>query len=103
MGDADAILEALKVSLGNIENEQQAALMIERARVMVLCYCNIPLNAKMPEGLFEAWEIAAEQLVSGDMGVASAISEGDVSIKFENSGKCFDWKLIADRFKRMSF
>lgn len=102
---ANLVLETLKTRLGENADEQQLVLDIERARVMLLCYCNIPLNAEMPEGLFEAWCMAAEQIASGAMGEVSSISEGDVSVSFKKdsfgNGTC-GWRTIADKFKRMA-
>ncbi len=94
----------MKERLGEDENEQALLLDIERARVMLLCYCNIPLGAEMPQGLFEAWCIAAEELFYGTAGRAASISEGDVSISFKKDGAdgaALGWKTIADRFKRI--
>ena len=105
MNSADKIIEALKMRLGEESDDGQLALAVESARVMLLCYCNIPLNAEMPQGLYEAWKIAAENAACGNMGNVASISEGDVSISFKKdvsgSGE-LGWKTIADRFKRMA-
>ena len=102
---ADKVLEVLKARQNNDADENKLTADIERARVMLLCYCNIPLNAEMPQGLFEAWCMAAEQLSDGVSGDIASISEGDVSIAFKKQG-CeadgLDWKCIADRFRRMA-
>lgn len=94
----------LKARLGEDIDENRLALDIERARVLVLGYCNIPLNAEMPDGLLEAWCMAAEQLFEGDMGGIASISEGDVSISFKKEGSDaggLGWKAAANRFRRM--
>ena len=102
LNGADKVLEVLKARLGEDKTDDLLAADIERARVMLLCYCNIPLVADMPQGLFEAWCMVAEQYASG-MGEVSSVSEGDVSITFKKSGEeTLGWKTIADRFKRMA-
>ena len=79
-------------------------LEIERARAALLCYCNIPLSADVPPGLFNAWCIAAEEMVCGSG--AASVSEGDVSITFGNPARNYigsgetEWKMIANRFRR---
>ena len=106
MTAAKKVLEVLKNRLGDIEDEQAALIGIERARVTLLCYCNIPLSAEMPEGLFEAWCIAAEQQLNGAADGVSSISEGDVSVTFGAPARNYmgqgvsDWKIIANRFRQ---
>ena len=108
MTDAKSVLEALRIRLGEIESEEAALLDIERARVTLLCYCNIPLTAQMPQGLFEAWCIAAEEQLSGVSGGIASISEGDVSISFGKNGASdkgqgqYDWKTTANRFRQLA-
>ena len=106
MTAAEKVLEVLKTRLGDIENEMAAMLDIERARVTLLCYCNIPLSADVPPGLFNAWCIAAEQQFTGAENGVSSISEGDVSITFGSPARSYlgqnetDWKIIAMRFRQ---
>ena len=98
------MIEALKLHIGVDAEDEQLALAVESARVMLLCYCNIPLNAEVPQGLFEAWKLAAEQVLAGAVGEVSSISEGDVSIAFKKDAEAsstLGWKTIADRFRRM--
>jgi|GEM_PF-6450137 len=104
LNGADKVFEALKAHLGEDADAEQLALDIERARVMLLCYCNIPLNAEMPQGLFEAWCMAAEQTATGSMRDVASISEGDVSVAFKkgDTDGSLGWKTVADRFKRMA-
>ena len=106
MTAAEKVLEVLKTRLGDVGDEQAALLDIERARVTLLCYCNIPLSAEMPAGLFEAWCIAAEQQLNGAADGVSSISEGDVSVTFGTPARNYmgqgigDWKVIANRFRQ---
>lgn len=106
MTAAERVLEVLKTRLGEIENEMAAMLDIERARVTLLCYCNIPISADVPPGLFSAWCIAAEQQFTGALDEVSSISEGDVSINFGEPSRSYmgqgetDWKIIANRFRQ---
>ena len=106
MTAAEKVLEVLKNRLGDVEDEQAAMLDIERARVTLLCYCNIPLAAELPAGLFEAWCIAAEQQLCGASEGVSSISEGDVSVTFGAPARSYmgqgnsDWRIIANRFRQ---
>ena len=105
LNGADEIIEALKIRMGEDADIEQIAAAVESARVMLLCYCNIPLNAEMPKGLYQAWIIAAEQSAAGNIGDVASISEGDVSVSFKKSGADGDtlgWKTVADRFRRMT-
>lgn len=107
MTAAEKVLETLKTRMGEVENEQSVMLDIERARVALLCYCNIPTAAEVPPGLFEAWCIAAEELlVSGGTGGVASVSEGDVSVSFGQPSRSYmgqnqtEWKIIANRFRQ---
>lgn len=101
--DAQTALRRLKERelLSDISDDT-ALSVIEAARVRLLGYCNIPLNAEMPEGLAEAWcSLAAELAGNGYSQGVSSVSEGDVTVKFcgdgDSLGGC---KAIADRFRR---
>ena len=61
---------------------------IDQAKEAILNYCNIPVKADMPDGLFYAWvEIgwtAESSSSSGQaVGTVKAITEGDTTVTFD--------------------
>ena len=103
--DAQTVLQRLKEREMLPEISDETALsLIEAARVMLLGYCNIPLCAKMPEGLAEAWcSLAAKLSADGYSQGVTSISEGDVTVKFAGCEDALDGcKAMADRYRRFS-
>ena len=92
----------------SIENEQQYISFIEQAKDSILDYCNIPLKANMPDGLFFAWVetawLTSNSTISNEgSGAIKSISEGDTSISFDVSQKSkvyADYTTILNRFRR---
>lgn len=103
--DAEMILQRLRECKAAEDMSDETALsFIEAARVRLLRYCNIPLNAKMPEGLEEAWcELAVRLSERGYTREAGSVSEGDVTVKFSNDDGVFGLKALADRYRRLVF
>lgn len=103
--DEQAVLKELKVRLQMDGVSEEAAFsMIEAARLRLLEYCNIPLSARVPEGLFEAWcSLAAQMITDGYCGSAVSVSEGDVAVKFGDSGDMpHCCRYAANRHRRMN-
>ena len=95
-----------------IENEQQYISFIEQAKDSILAYCNIPLKANMPDGLFFAWVEVAWATSKGTIsiegsGAIKSISEGDTSVTFdvgtkiETTNVSVDYTAILNRFRRL--
>lgn len=102
---------------GYITAEQAADLKytsyINQAKDSILSYCNIPLAAQMPDGLFYAWvEIGwatanGATMVQGS-GAIKSVSEGDTKIDYDvgttvvkGSTVTADYTTILNRFRRL--
>lgn len=87
---------------------------IDQAKESILNYCNIPVRANMPDGLFYAWvEIgwAAETAETGQSGTdaVKAITEGDTTVTFATgdvataslSGAMQAHKAVLNQYRRL--
>ena len=68
------------------EDEEAAVSLAEQARCMIAAYCRIPWQAALPERLFMAWVALCEHLLQGGENRVASLTEGDVSIGFEQVG-----------------
>lgn len=86
---------------------------IEQAKDSILAYCNIPLKASMPDGLFYAWvEISyatskGATMIEGS-GAIKSVSEGDTTVTFDvgtavvkSNTVSADYTTILNRFRRL--
>ncbi len=96
------------------ENADKYNSYIEQSKDSILAYCNIPLKANMPDGLFFVW---VEMSYSASKGVTliegggaiKSISEGDTTITYDvgtsvvkdNSTVVVDYKSILNRYRRL--
>lgn len=106
--DAAALLKALELrGLMCGATQEQALSCAEQARLMLAAYCRLPESAPLPDGLFYGWLTLTAVLIGqmGDnlAGGVTAISEGDTSISFAQSGGNLPplCKAVADRFRRL--
>ena len=87
---------------------------INQAKESILGYCNIPLNAQMPDGLFYPWvEIAwstAQGMTSVEgTGAIKSISEGDTTITYDvgttviQNKTILDYTAILNRYRRIAW
>nr|DAJ95976.1 MAG TPA: head to tail adaptor [Caudoviricetes sp.] len=85
---------------------------ILQAKDTILAYCNIPLAADMPDGLFYVWvELAYATLNSAvatqGTGIVKSIAEGDTTVQFETGAEQADtkpptdYRSILNRYRRM--
>ena len=113
----DVIQEWIKRGYVTSEQAQSNKDMYEsyitQAKDSILSFCNIPLAANMPDGLFYPWvEIGYSfsqggNMTSGGMAVKS-ISEGDTSITYGSAesgsvegSSAVDYTSILNRFRRL--
>lgn len=86
---------------------------IQQAKESILSYCNIPLAAPMPDGLFYPWvEIGwatanGATLVQGS-GAVKSMTEGDTTITYDvgttvvkGNTVTVDYSTILGRFRRL--
>ena len=85
---------------------------INQAKDAILYYCNIPLKADMPNGLFYPWvEIAwnaaqGTTMVQGT-GAVKSVSEGDTTVTYDvgttviKNNAMLNYMSILDRFRRL--
>lgn len=85
---------------------------ISQAKDAILSYCNIPLNAQMPDGLFYPWVEIAWNAAQGTTslqgtGAVKSISEGDTTVTYDVGTKVIKhdamlgYTSILDRFRRL--
>lgn len=85
---------------------------IAQAKDAVLAYCNIPLRAPIPDGLFYPWVEIAWGMSNGTVtvegsGEIKSISEGDTSITFDvgtsvtKTTTTVSYNAILNRYRRM--
>lgn len=95
------------------EEEERYLSYIYQAKDAMLSYCNIPLAAEMPDGLFYPWvEISyssskGANLLQGS-GAVKSVTEGDTTITFDvgavqpgENTVFVDYSAILNRFRRM--
>lgn len=101
--EAEIILNRLKErGLAGEMSDEEILPFIEEARIRLLGYCNIPIKAKMPEGLYEVWNaIAIRLLTDGELREVASVSEGDITVKFSDRDELFGLKAAADRYRRL--
>lgn len=106
--DSAALLEELSLrGLLCGASEKQALSCAEQARVQLAAYCNLPQSAPLPDGMFYGWLTLTAVLISEmedtSAGTVSSISEGDISVSFNQRGESLPplCKAVADRFRRL--
>lgn len=95
------------------ENVNKYTSHIEQAKDSILAYCNIPLKASMPDGLFFAWvEISyatskGATMIQGS-GAIKSISEGDTTVTYDvgttvvkGDAVSIDYTAILNRYRRL--
>lgn len=86
---------------------------INQAKDIILSYCNIPLVASMPDGLFYPWveiswaTVNGATLVQGS-GAIKAVTEGDTKVEFDvgttvvkGTATAVDYTAALRRYRRM--
>lgn len=85
---------------------------ISQAKDAILSYCNIPLSAQMPDGLFAPWVEIAWKTAQGTTtvqgtGAVKSVSEGDTTVTYDVGTKVvkqevmLNYTSILDRFRRL--
>lgn len=86
---------------------------INQAKDVILSYCNIPLTASMPDGLFYPWVEISWATVNGatlvhGSGAIKAVTEGDTKVEFDvgttvvkGAATAVDYTAVLRRFRRM--
>jgi len=87
---------------------------INQAKDTILSYCNIPLKAQMPDGLFYAWTEIAWGTAQGTLtvdgtGAIKSVSEGDTTITYDVGTKVVKSDIVLthmsvlDRYRRIAW
>ncbi|WP_312645366.1 hypothetical protein [Hydrogenoanaerobacterium sp.] len=85
---------------------------INQAKDSILSYCNIPLKAQMPDGLFYPWVEIAWSTAQGmtaiqGTGAVKSVSEGDTTITYDagatvvKNDAMLDYTSVLDRYRRL--
>ena len=87
---------------------------ISQAKDAILSYCNIPLKADMPDGLFYPWVEIAHSTAQGfsaiqGSGEIKSVSEGDTTITYDvgvttvTNNAMVDYMSTLNTFRRIAW
>lgn len=85
---------------------------IDQAKQSILAYCNIPLAAPMPDGLFYPWVEISWATANGmttmqGTGAIKSVSEGDTTVTYDvgttvvKNDAMISFASILNRYRRM--